>query len=238
MKVWMYMGIALLLGGFPVSQARGAGEAAETSIYAGAPDGRRDDIERIVRDRYRGARILDRDFDDGHIEVKITHKGLEKILILDTHDRWLRTIWEVRREQLPRAILRRLERVGFSLRHIDDNDNRVVENAKGLFFAVQAERGDHDYVFIISDKGRIAHYYRDSEWDDDRWRGEWEEDADWWDDGEDHFDEGDDEWDDFRGRRGHFDDDDEDDDDGEDRFDEGDDEWDDFHLRHHREPAI
>lgn len=190
-----------------------------------------DDIRKWINKLYPDARILDRDSDDGFLEVKISHKGYEKIALFNPDSKkWLRTIWEIRREALPQRVLNRLESLGFALRYIDDNDNQAMQNRDGLFFAVQAEKGDHDYVFIISEKGKVIRQYRDREWDDDRWRGDFDmegsldEDDRWdddrWDDGEDRFDEGDDEWDNSR-RKIHYRDD------GEDHFDEGDDEWDD-----------
>ena len=190
-----------------------------------------DDIRKWINKLYPDARILDRDSDNGFLEVKISHKGYEKIALFNPDNKkWLRTIWEIRREALPRRVLNRLESLGFALRYIDDNDNQAMQNRDGLFFAVQAEKGDHDYVFIISEKGKVIRQYRDREWDDDRWRGDFDmegsldEDDRWdddrWDDGEDRFDEGDDEWDNSR-RKIHYRDD------GEDHFDEGDDEWDD-----------
>lgn len=185
-----------------------------------------DDIRKWINKLYPDARILDRDSDDGFLEVKISHKGYEKIALFNPDSKkWLRTIWEIRREALPRRVLNRLESLGFALRYIDDNDNQAMQNRDGLFFAVQAEKGDHDYVFIISEKGKVIRQYRDREWDDDRWRGDFDmegsfDEDDRWDDGEDRFDEGDDEWDNSRRKIRYRDD-------GEDHFDEGDDEWDD-----------
>lgn len=94
---------------------------------------------------------------------------------------------------------------------------------------MQVERGNEDYILVVSTVGRILHRYFDDEWDDGRWdRNEdifddWDDD-DRFDDDDDRFDEGDDEWDDRHSRRSYhlrgWDD-------GEDHFDEGDDEWDD-----------
>lgn len=180
-------------------------------------------VNAFVKQKYNGCRILDKDYDDGVLEVKIRHRGIEKIVLFDG-GRWLRTLWETRRERLPKNIIAALNKAGFAYSHIDDNDNYVVENREGRFYAVQTQRSDRvDLYYILSDKGRILHRYSDDRWDDGRMHGHesWDEDSEW-DDGEDHFDEGDDEWDDRKGRgryRGE--------DDGEDHFDEGDDEWDD-----------
>lgn len=183
----------------------------------------------FVRNRYPNARILDKDYDDGFIEVKMNHRGAEKIAVFNSGGKWLRTMWEVRRSRLPRAVINVLKRSGFVYEEIDDNDNKAMENRRGMYYIVQADRNDRSYVLVVSERGNIIERFYDDEWDEGRWEGEF------WDDGEDHFDEGDDEWDDRRYRPRHHrdhrhhgcchDDDDEDEDDGEDRFDEGDDEW-------------
>ena len=68
-----------------------------------------DDIRRIISKLYPDARILDRDTDNGMIEIKISHNGYEKIALFDPGNKhWLRTIWEIRRERLPKKVLNRL----------------------------------------------------------------------------------------------------------------------------------
>lgn len=188
-----------------------------------------DKVRSFVELRYPGARILDRDTDDGLLEVKIRHDGIEKMVLFNRQKQWLRTVWETRRSRLPKRVLNGLAAKGFPYERVDDNDNMVMENPKGLFYAVQVERGNEDYILVVSTVGRILHRFFDDEWDDGRWdRNEdifddWDDD-DRFDDDDDRFDEGDDEWDDRHSRRSyHL----RDWDDGEDHFDEGDDEWDD-----------
>lgn len=188
-----------------------------------------DKVRSFIERRYPGARILDRDTDDGLLEVKIRHDGIEKMVLFNRQKQWLRTVWETRRSRLPKRVLNGLAAKGFPYERVDDNDNMVMENPKGLFYAVQVERGNEDYILVVSTVGRILHRFFDDEWDDGRWdRNEdifddWDDD-DRFDDDDDRFDEGDDEWDDRHSRRSYhlrgWDD-------GEDHFDEGDDEWDD-----------
>ena len=143
-----------------------------------------DPVTQFVKQRYPGVRILDRDWDDGLIEVKIRHKGVEKIAVFSPDRKWMRTVWEVRRESLPSRVVSAMKKHGFNYRHIDDNDNKAIESQRGLFFAIQVDE-DWDDSEDRFDEG-------DDEWDE-RWR-RWEADEDERDDGEDHFDEGDDEW--------------------------------------------
>ncbi len=173
-------------------------------------------INSFVRKKYPGCRILDRDTDDGWLEVKIRHAGREKVLLF-VEGHWVRTLWELRRNELPATVLNTFKRKGFRYENIDDNDNSGIDTPRGRFYAVQAERNDREAIYIVSSRGDIVRRYSSDGWDDGRtfdenWSGRWA------DDGDDRFDEGDDEWD--RHCRRHCDD-------GDDRFDEGDDEWDD-----------
>lgn len=183
-------------------------------------------LGRFVEQKYPGARILDQDHDDGFIEVKIRHEGIEKILIFTEGKRWIRTIWEVRRNRLPKNVISGVKRAGLAYENIDDNDNMIVDNPQGRFYAVQIDRDNYEPIFLMSRQGAIVRKINHDAWNDGRWI----------DDGEDRFDEGDDEWNhpNRHHPRGHDSDgewDEEDGhwDDGEDRFDEGDDEWDDLH---------
>ena len=225
MKTVKIAEMALLMAALLFMPKSAHANAAVGNVYAGASmalcgkchvvsragDG---DIERVVKRRYPGARILDRDYDNGLLEVKIAHKGREKIMLFDHSGRWLRTLWEIRRGGIARKVLDVLKEKGFPYRSVDDNDNYVVENSRGRYYAVQVRKWNEDFILLLSDKGRLMRHFYDDEWNDGHF----------YDDGEDRFDEGDDEWDDWlRGhgsvRR----------DDGEDRFDEGDDEWDNRH---------
>ena len=119
-------------------------------VISRAGDG---DIERVVKRRYPGARILDRDYDNGLLEVKIAHEGREKIILFDHSGRWLRTLWEIRRGGIARKVLDVLKEKGFPYRSVDDNDNYVVENSRGRYYAVQVRKWNEDFILLLSEKG-------------------------------------------------------------------------------------
>ena len=221
--------ITAYAGGMKIFGGDSPAESIATTAVTDVGGG---DNEGFVRRKYPGCRILDRDTDDGLVEIKIRHEGKEKIVLFDGGGKWLRTLWDVRRTGLPEWALSVMERIGFTFKNVDDNDNQAVETPDGLFYAIQAERNDRtDRIYIVSRRG-VASQYTDDEWADGRLHGR-NFRFGGYDDGEDRFDEGDDEWDDrhkpvLRRHR----------DDGEDRFDKGDDEWDDRHkpvLRRHRD---
>ncbi len=254
MKALIFIGMALVSSAISNNVASASVNVfGNTESVYNLPATAEDRARSFVNRHYPGAPVLDRDTDDGLMELKIRHKGIEKMVLFNMQENWLRTVWEIRRNQLPKRVLNALARQGFLYERVDDNDNMVMENPEGLFYAVQVERGNEDYILVVSSAGRILHRFYDDEWDDGRWdrtidiyddwddryprrgnrhydRDDWDDDCphcgchDWDDD--DRFDEGDDEWDDRYPRRGnrYYD---RDDDDGEDHFDEGDDEWDD-----------
>lgn len=216
----------LSLASLYVSKAN-AGTGDIEVVYGGEDRPERS-VGSFVERKYPGCRILDRDIDDGFWEVKIRHEGREKIVLFDGSGRWLHTLWEVDRVQLPDRVIAALERAGFDFPEIDDNDNQEVETPRGHYYAVQIDAGDCDGMYLVSSGGKLVRRYTHDRWNDGRlFSGEWNGGG-YYDDGEDRFDEGDDEWNRRRSRHCCHDD-------GEDCFDEGDDEWDHRHSkrRHH-----
>lgn len=173
-------------------------------------------IDACVQEKYPGCHILDHDTDNGLTEVKISHEGREKILIFDG-GQWIRTLWELQRDELPPHIVNALGAAGFAFHDIDDNDNSAVDTQDGRFYAVQAKRRGREGIFIVTDDGNIVQRYTSDTWNDDRLRRD-----NWaglhWKDSNDRFDEGNGGRDARHQRPSRHDN-------GEDRFDEGDDEW-------------
>ena len=130
--------------------------AARTNVENTAPADRRYYPNEFVRRHYPGCRILDRDHDDGCTEIKIRHDGQEKIVLFN-HNRWVRTLWEVRRERLPKRVVQALAAAGFGYRSLDDNDNYVMENRRGRFYAVQVQRhDDDDSYYLVQPQGALS----------------------------------------------------------------------------------
>ena len=53
----------------------------ETSINREARQA--EGTDELIRQRYDGCRILDHDYDNGYLEVKIVHDGTEKVALFD-----------------------------------------------------------------------------------------------------------------------------------------------------------
>lgn len=49
-----------------------------------------DEIERFLNDRYPGAKVVEREYDDGCLELTILHENLRKEVLFDGRNNWLR----------------------------------------------------------------------------------------------------------------------------------------------------
>ena len=81
-----------------------------------------DEIERFLNDRYPGAKVVERDYDDGCLELTILHENLRKEVLFDGRNNWLRTEWELHR--LPQNILDAVQQAGYTL---DDDEFECSE---------------------------------------------------------------------------------------------------------------
>lgn len=138
----------------------------ETSINREARQA--EGTDELMRQRYDGCRILDHDYDNGYLEVKIVHDGTEKVALFDGSNRWVRTLWETRRERLPERVIEAIGQEGLAYEDIDDNDNKVVDSPGGLLYAVQARRHNDDFIFLVSPVGKIMSTLTADEWNDGR----------------------------------------------------------------------
>ena len=118
------------------------------------------DIEAFIADRYPGAIIVEKDNDDGYIEVEIRHDGIEKEVIFNGRHEWICTKWEISRGRLPEEIVNVIVNAGYSMHQIDDDDIDVIETANALTYEVEVEdRGDDIKLIIVN--GVIERVVRD-----------------------------------------------------------------------------
>ena len=59
------------------------------------------DLTDFIHERYPGAVVVERDWDDGFLEIEIRHEGREKDLYFNGRDEWLASTWEARLRDLP-----------------------------------------------------------------------------------------------------------------------------------------
>lgn len=112
-----------------------------------------DEIKSFIENQYPGARILEKDYDDGYLEVEILHEGKKKELTFNGRNEWLRTEWELSWHELPEAVRNTLQNryAGYEA----EDDIRRIETPENSWYVVELEKGDRETEVWIDDAGQI-----------------------------------------------------------------------------------
>ena len=110
------------------------------------------ELSKFVAQKYLGAVIMDTEFDDGEFEVEIVHEGRGKDVYFSKDYNWLRTEWDVRKNELPAAVLAQLN-ASYPSWKIDDAE--YVETPSGDWFKIELEKGDSEVKIRITPAGVI-----------------------------------------------------------------------------------
>ncbi len=116
------------------------------------------DIESFINQKYPGARIVERDYDDGFLEVEIIHENIKKELTFNGRNEWIRTEWEVRLRELPEAVTQAVSREGY---RFDDDEADFVETSSQSYYEVEVRKDRGEYKLRIDPQGKILHTMRD-----------------------------------------------------------------------------
>lgn len=125
----------------------------EPSVGGGA--GVTAEIEAFIRENYPGASIVEKDSDDGLLEVEIRHEGREKELLFNGAGAWVRTSWEVRRAELPEAVTAAWAASEYAGWEFDGAD--YLQTPDGAWYALELEeeRTDREVTLRIAEDGTI-----------------------------------------------------------------------------------
>lgn len=110
------------------------------------------ELSKFVAQKYPGAVIMDTEFDDGEFEVEIVHAGRGKDVYFSKDYNWLRTEWDVRKNEFPAAVLAQLN-ASYPSWKIDDAE--YVETPSGDWFKIELEKGDSEVKIRITPAGVI-----------------------------------------------------------------------------------
>ena len=117
----------------------------------GVPVG--DDVSEWIEQHYPGARITDRDYDDGYLEVEIFHDGKEKDVYFNGAGEWVWSQWDVRISELPEAVTSALSKEYPDYR-IDDAE--YIQTPESEYYLIELEgRGDLEKNVRITSDGTI-----------------------------------------------------------------------------------
>ncbi len=108
-------------------------------------------VERAVLAKYPKATIIDIEYEDGEIEVEIIHDGRGKDVYFNKAYEWLRTEWDVRRSEIPVAVLEFISK-NWPSYSIDDAE--FTETPGGEWYEIEIEKGDDEIKVMIAPNGK------------------------------------------------------------------------------------
>lgn len=114
------------------------------------------DVETFISENYPGAVIVERDYDDGYLEVEIRHDGVVKEVRFNGRNEWLRTEWETR--ELPDAVRAAVEAEGY---RITEREYERVETPDRNWYEVEAVKDRREWNLYVADDGTILEERRD-----------------------------------------------------------------------------
>lgn len=101
-------------------------------------------IGEFIRSRYPEARILDVDREDGMTEVEILDGKTCRELLFDNASNWIHTRTEMRRSDVPAAVMQALAASEYAAYGIDDIDHYLTPDGAFYRFELKSAAGDLD----------------------------------------------------------------------------------------------
>lgn len=108
-------------------------------------------LKSLVQELYPGAVILEMDSEGPATEIDILHDGNHKEVLVDAGNRWIRTEWEIRTNEVPEVVMTALRASAYASYRIDDVN--VIENVDGRFYEFELEQGDREVTVMFSADG-------------------------------------------------------------------------------------
>lgn len=116
-----------------------------------------DAIQAELDKRYPGAVVVERDYDDGMLEIEIRHEGVEKKVYFNAQNAWLFTEYDVLAKDLLPAITDYINK-NYSGYRIEDAE--ATEDANGITYEVEVENRS-EYKLYFDQDGNFIKAVRD-----------------------------------------------------------------------------
>ena len=130
----------------------------QLSLYQSAGSGTivGGEVEAFVSQQYPGAVIVEKDYDDGYLEVEIRHEGREKEVLFDGRNDWVLTRWDVSYRDLPEAVVEAFRQSDYARWEVDDIYYAETPSGEWYVFEVEDDRTDRERLVRITPQGSFV----------------------------------------------------------------------------------
>ena len=113
------------------------------------------DIQSFIDTHYPGAVVIEKEYDEGLLEVEIYHDTYEKTVKFNGRDEWVMTEWEIPTDKLPDAVANAIKSNGYTSA---DNEADYVETPDSRWYEVEVRNDRQELELYISPDGTIYPY--------------------------------------------------------------------------------
>lgn len=111
-------------------------------------------LKTVIDTRYPGAVILDMDTEKGIIEIDIRHEKISKEVHFNSQNEWLYTSWDVKRADVPAAVLNTITQ-NYANYTIDDINYEERANGSNVY-VFELEQGNKEIHVTVNTEGNIV----------------------------------------------------------------------------------
>ena len=115
-----------------------------------------DAVDEAIQRLCPGAIVVEKDYDDGYLEVEIRHEGREKEMLFNGQNDWVLTRWDVAYRELPEAVLTAFRQSEYAQWELDDITYTQTPTGEWYVLEVEDYRTDTDRYLRITPGGEIA----------------------------------------------------------------------------------
>ena len=115
-----------------------------------------DTVDEAIQRLCPGAIVIEKDYDDGYLEVEIRHEGREKEMLFNGQNDWVLTRWDVAYRELSEAVLTAFRQSEYAQWELDDITYTQTPTGEWYVLEVEDYRTDTDRYLRITPGGEIA----------------------------------------------------------------------------------
>lgn len=113
-------------------------------------------VDEAIQRLCPGAIVIEKDYDDGYLEVEIRHEGREKEMLFNGQNDWVLTRWDVAYRELPEAVLTAFRQSEYAQWELDGITYTQAPTGEWYVLEVEDYRTDTDRYLRITPGGEIA----------------------------------------------------------------------------------